>query len=169
MKIGMVYPEELKVCNTGTINQYIRVSIYKYWTDAEGNRLTYLSPDLIDLHLTNLDTDWILDEAASTPERTVLYYKHLLYASENEAQGASETSLFADTLTIDQSLLQKVTQEKTISGNVTNITTSYDYDGVQFWLEAQVDAVQEHNAEDAAWSAWGRRLYVRDGSLDIGK
>ena len=35
------------------------------------------------------------------------------------------------------------------------ITTVYDYDGYSFQIEAEVDAVQTHNAVDAIKSAWG--------------
>jgi len=36
LTLGKKYQEELKVRNTGTINQYVRVSIYKYWLDPSG-------------------------------------------------------------------------------------------------------------------------------------
>ena len=49
----------------------------------------------------------------------------------------------------------------------TTITTTFDYDGVKFCVEARVDAVQDHNAEDAIWSAWGRRVQVKDGILSL--
>lgn len=162
--LGKTYQENLKVRNTGTINQYVRVNIYKYWLDAEGKKLRDLSPDLIDLHLVNLDTDWIEDESARTKERTVLYYNKLLYA---EGQGTSETPLFADTLTIDDSIAKKVSQEIDTKGDYTTIITTYDYDGVSFRIEVEVDAVQEHNAEDAVWSAWGKRITVNDGILNL--
>lgn len=164
LKLGKRYPEELKVRNTGTVNQYVRVSIYKYWLDADGRKDRELSPDLIDLHFTNLGTDWMEDEHARTEERTVLYYNRLLYA---EGEGTSESSLFADTLTIDENIAKKVTQETKKEGNYTTITTTYDYNGVTFQIEVQVDAVQEHNAEDAAWSAWGKRVTVQDGTLSL--
>lgn len=164
LKLGKRYPEELKVRNTGTVNQYVRVSIYKYWLDADGRKDRELSPDLIDLHFTNLGTDWMEDEQARTEERTVLYYNKLLYA---EGEGTSESSLFADTLTIDENIAKKVTQETKKEGNYTTITTTYDYNGVTFQIEVQVDAVQEHNAEDAAWSAWGKRVTVQDGTLSL--
>lgn len=165
LTLGKKYQEELKVRNTGTINQYVRVSIYKYWLDPSGNKLRDLSPDLIDLNLVNTGTDWIEDEGARTKERTVLYYNKLLYA---EGQGASETPLFADALTIDGSIADKVSQETRKDGNYTTIITTYDYDGVSFRIEAQVDAVQEHNAQDAIWSAWGKRITVNeDGSLSL--
>ena len=165
LTLGKRYQEQLKVKNTGTINQYVRVSIYKYWLDANGNKLRDLSPDLIDLNLVNIGTDWTEDEGARTKERTVLYYNKLLYA---EGQGASETSLFADSLTIDDSIAKKVSQETKKEGNYTTIITTYDYDGVSFRIEAEVDAVQEHNAQDAIWSAWGKRVTVNeDGSLSL--
>lgn len=160
LQIGKQYREELCVKNSGTIHQYVRVMVYKYWTDAQGNKLQNLSPDLIDLHFVNLDRDWLLDETASTAERTVLYYNKLLHADET-------TPLFADTLTIDGTVATKVTQQVTTEGGYTTIRTSYDYNGIQFWIEATVDAVQEHNAEDAICSAWGRKVIVANQTLQL--
>lgn len=158
VKPGQKYEEVLTVENTGTINQYVRVSIYKYWQDAQGNKVTSVSPELIDLHLTG--DGWLLDESSSTPERTVLYYREVLPV------GAT-TAPFADSLTIDPAIATKVTQTTSTSGGYTTITTTYDYDGLQFCLEASVDAVQEHNAGDAILSAWGRSVNVQDGSLSL--
>lgn len=160
LKIGAKYTEELDVRNSGTINQYVRVNIYKYWVDADGNKLRNLSPDLIKLNLVNLKKDWILDEEASTPERTVLYYSKLL-------ESGAVTPLFADSLIIDEMVATKVTQTSTEENGYTTITTTYDYDGVSFCVEAKVDAVQEHNAEDAIWSAWGRRVVVKNNVLRL--
>lgn len=168
LKPGREYTEELCVQNTGSINQFVRVTIYKYWVDADGkkdsDRLRELSPELIDLHLVNLGTDWIEDTEASTEERTVLYYNKLLTAGEGEA---SKTSLFADKLTIDGKLATKVSQTEEKNGAYTTITTTYLYDGVQFRLKVDVDAVQEHNAQDAILSAWGRKVTVSDGVLSL--
>lgn len=160
LKIGAKYTEELDVRNSGTINQYVRVNIYKYWVDADGNKLRNLSPDLIKLNLVNLKKDWILDTEASTPERTVLYYSRLL-------ESGTVTPLFADSLIIDEMVATKVTQTRTEENGYTTITTTYDYDGVSFCVEAKVDAVQEHNAEDAIWSAWGRRVTVKNNVLKL--
>lgn len=162
--LGKTYQENLKVRNTGTINQYVRVSIYKYWLDPKGKKLQDLSPALIDLNLVNLGTDWIEDETARTQERRVLYYSKLLYA---QGEGSSETPLFADALTIDDSIAKKVSQETKKTGNYTTIVTTYDYDGISFRIEVEVDAVQEHNAEDAIWSAWGKRVAFHDGVLSL--
>ena len=168
LKPGREYREELRVENTGTINQYVRVRLYKYWVDKDGKKesdqLRELSPELIHLNLVNLGTDWIEDTKSSTKERTILYYNKMLPAGEGEN---SKTPLFADKLTIDGKLATKVSQTEEKNGNYTTIITTYLYDGVQFRLKAEVDAVQEHNAEDAILSAWGRKVSVSDGTLRL--
>ena len=97
---------------------------------------------------------------ASTRERTVLYYNKLL-ASQ------SETPLFADKLTIDGSIADRVGETRETSGGYTTITVTYEYDGARFCIEAKVDGVQEHNAQDAIWSAWGRRVTIDNGVLSL--
>lgn len=168
---GRKYDMELCVENSGNINEYIRVTIYKYWLkegslDADGNKtdssekLQELDPELIKLNFINTNF-WIEDTLAKTKERTVLYYNQVLEEEE-------WTRPFADSLMIDGSIAQKVTQKETTVNGRTEIVTTYDYDGVQFWIEVEVDAVQEHNAEDAIWSAWGRRVRVdSDGELRL--
>ena len=158
-KIGVWYPEELKVMNSGTINQYVRVSLYKYWRDENGEKVQTLTPDLIDLELQT-DNGWMIDEESSTDERTILYYNRVLETGET-------SPAFAGRLKIDQSVTAKVTQTTEKTANGSKIITTYDYDGVQFCIEATVDAVQEHNVEDAVWSAWGRKVTVNDGILSL--
>ena len=157
---GKAYEEVLAVDNSGTIDQYVRVSIYKYWLDQDGNKLRELSPELIRLNLINQDS-WILDPEASTPERTVLYYRNIL--------ASGTTSLpFCDTLTVDSSIADKVTKTTETENGSTVITTTYDYNGVQFRVKAKVDAVQDHNGEDAIWSAWGRKVSIdSNGALSL--
>ncbi len=158
LKLGYKYAEELKVRNSGTIPQYVRVSIYKYWVDQEGKKLQELSPDLIGLEL---DTrDWILDAGAATKERTVLYYS-------KELSPDSESTPFTDGLVIDAKVANSVTQKVEKEGAHQNITTVYDYDGVRFIVDVKVDAIQNHNIEDAAWSEWGRRVTVNNGTLSL--
>lgn len=177
IKLGQTYKEELKVQNTGTINQYVRVTIYKYWVDVkeetidgetvltDGGKRRDLDTDYIDLNVLT-DTGWIEDTASSTDERTVLYYSRLLEAGQ-------ESALFADTLTINDDIatIGSHTDEKTVTRadgrTYTTYTTTYDYNGVKFCIEARVDAVQEHNAQDAIWSAWGKRVTITDGVLSL--
>lgn len=172
---GKKYPEEILVKNTGTIDEYVRVTIYKYWLDKDGNvtegylgpeelegrkktqtSAPELTPDLIDLHLIN-ESDWIKDESASTAERTVLYYAHRLDAN-------AVTQPLSDTFSIDGSIATKVNQTTEADGT---IRTTYAYDGYSYVLEAKVDAVQDHNAEAAIQSAWGRAVEINGTELRL--
>ena len=160
LQLGRTYPEVIAVRNTGSIDQYVRVKLYCYWTNADGSKNTELSPDWIDLHLTN-GNGWVEDTAARTAERRVLYYTNIL------PTGAAAPAL-SDTLTINDKLAAKVTETRTTNAaGQTVLTTTYDYDGVQFNIEAEVDAVQTHNAEDAILSAWGVKVAIRDGHLSL--
>ena len=156
--VGKKYKEELSVKNSGTIDQYVRVSVFWYWLKDEKKDRT-LSPELNGLNLVNVGGDWLLDETSTTEERIVLYYSKLLKAGET-------SSLFADSIKIDNMIATKVTQVP-VEGKKNTIRTVYDYDGMQFCVEAKVDAVQNHNAEDAIWSAWGKRVTVDNDTLKL--
>lgn len=170
---GKEYVEEISAANTGTIDQYVRITIYKYWTDDKGNKVFTsgnekgmstpgLSPDLIKFTYPNEDS-WLLDEenSAKTEERMIFYYNKLLASGEDTA----DTPL-TGTLTVDPSVTLKATQKVSEDGKT--ITTSYDYDGWRFCVEATVDAVQDHNAADAIKSAWGRDVSIsEDGTLSF--
>ncbi|MEE1163913.1 MAG: hypothetical protein UHU21_09480 [Lachnospiraceae bacterium] len=169
---GKAYTEEISCANTGTIDEYVRITIYKYWTDSEGNKVLTkdkesglttqeLTPELIRFTFPNEDC-WILDSenSAETEERQIYYYNKLLKAGTD----TKDTPL-TGTLTIDESVTRSVS--KVISDGGKTITTSYDYDGWKFCVEATVDAVQDHNAEDAIRSAWGRDVTVSDGTLSL--
>jgi len=153
---GKAYPEALSVKNSGTIDQYVRVMVYRYWIDAEGHKTTKLSPDLIDLNLTLAGSGWVKDESASTPERTVLYYTGILTPGET-------APAFSDTLTIDSAVAKKFKETRETTAKGTVITTTYEYDGYRFVLEAETDAVQTHNAADAIKSAWGVDVAIGAG------
>ena len=145
MKPGKKYDETLSVTNSGGSDVYARVTLRKWWTGENGAETT-LDPSLIELTFAN-EGDWQVDGASTTDERTVLYYAHLLPAG-------GTTSDFLSAVRISDKLPVLVTQ--TQEGNV--ITTTYDYQGVTLNLEAEVDFVQTHNAEDAILSAWGRKV-----------
>lgn len=164
-RLGQSYPEALAVMNSGTIDQYVRVSIYRYWLDPAGKKTQKLSPEWIDLNLIN-DSNWLLDGGASTRERLVLYYKDIL--------GVGETTIpLSDFLTVNSAVAlqaeQSVTETVGEDGIVyRTITTTYPYNGYRFVLKAEVDAVQTHNAADAIWSAWGCEVNVDEaGSLSL--
>ena len=143
--------------NSGAHDSYVRVILYKNWTkDEEEAADTELSPDLIRLELTG--EDWIEDTNASTRERTVLYYTKVV-------PSGGRTPAFCSSLSLDPSIGRKVT----VSREGSTIRTAYAYDGYRFNLRAEVDAVQNHNAEEAIKSAWGVNVSVSaDGTLSLG-
>lgn len=150
--LGKKYEEKLSVTNSGTIDSYVRVILNKSWSKGEGAdavKDTKLSPELIDLNLIT-DNGWKVDPNASTKERTILYYTSILPVGET-------TPNFADSLRVDPALGKKVTQYVSVdeATGYKTITTVYDYDGYSFQVEAEVDAVQTHNAPEAIKSAWG--------------
>lgn len=167
-KPGAVYREQLAVHNpvsngadgASNITQYVRVTIRRYWVKPNGTggwtKEPGLDPDLIELELAE-QNGWVEDVSARTDERTVLYYTRPLAPDET-------TPVFAETLRIDPSV--NVTVRRTENGGVT--TDTYVYDGAAFQLEVRVDAVQDHNAADAALSAWGRSVAIgADGTLRL--
>lgn len=143
-KIGQTYDEVLAVRNTQHpsstnegkgIDEYVRVSVYRYWTDENGKAVD-LNPAYIKLNfLTN--NGWTIDKEASTPERTVLYYKDIVPVD-------GDTTPFVDKFAIDGAVATA------IEGG------EYDYDNVSFHIKVTADAVQTHNGKEAMTSAWGR-------------
>ncbi|MCF2553955.1 hypothetical protein [Faecalicatena contorta] len=139
---GKNYDEVLSVRNSGNIDTYVRVIVTTNWLDKEKKKVpvTTLDPGLIELHYLD---GWRVDDAASTSERTVLYYQDILSAGSEVA--------FADSLRINPDICNRLTQ--TVDDNV--YTYTYEYDGYSFQIAAEVDAVQTHNGKDAVKSAWG--------------
>lgn len=159
--IGKKYDEILTARNSGQIDEYVRVIVTKYWVDEDGNKDVTVSPNLIDLNITD-SNGWVVDTSAGSTERTVLYYTKILPVGET-------TPAFTDTLAISSSVTNKVTKESvTQEDGYIVTTTTYEYDGKQFVIEAEVDAVQTHNAADAIKSAWGVDVNVAaDGSFTL--
>lgn len=155
------YNEQLAVKNSGTIDEYVRVTVNHYWVDKEsGEKRTDLDPSKININFTN--NGWIEDTSAATTERNVFYYSSVL------AKGAASSD-FADKISISSDIAKIVSKTSSTDGNgLTTITTTYEYDGAQFVLEATVDAVQTHNAKAAIKSAWGVDVNISgDGALSL--
>ena len=164
--IGKDYDFEIKVRNTGSIDQYVRVTIYKSWVIPpsstgpkgwfHGENSTKIRDDQYDLDNIKLfyndikreynDTNWIkdTDDNSDTDERDIYYYKGTLAPNE-------ETEALLTTLRISPEVA--VTPVVTTVGNTTYYT--YAYDGLAFVVKAEVDAIQTHNYEKAIRSAWG--------------
>ena len=143
-QVGKTYDERLSVRNTrhpsstnegSGIDEYVRVNVYRYWTDGNGKAVN-LDPSLIKLHFLT-DNGWFIDEEASTPERTVLYYRNVLPVDD-------ETPPFADKIAIDGAIVTAISDG------------TYQYDDANFHIKVTADAVQTHNGTEAMTSAWGR-------------
>ena len=147
---GKRYNEAISVKNSGNIDTFVRVILTRSWQDAEGKKNTSLSPDLIVLNYLT-DKGWVIAEDQSTPERTVLYYTKALPVGET-------TPALSDTIRVNESIAQDVTKQ--VDGNTIRYT--YKYDGYSFHVDAEVDAVQTHNAQEAIKSAWGVDVSVND-------
>jgi hypothetical protein len=156
--IGKIYPEELKVRNIRHaesqnegegIPEFVRVSVYRYWTDENGKAVN-LNPALIKLHFVD-DNGWTIDKDASTPERTVLYYKHIVdpYIEGETSNQNNETPTWDTTPFVDSICIDSAVQTAISNGN-------FDYENVEFHLKVTTDAVQTHNGTEAMVSAWGR-------------
>ena len=147
---GKRYNEAISVKNSGNIDTFVLVILTRSWQDAEGKKNTSLSPDLIELNYLT-DNGWVIAEDQSTPERTVLYYTKALPVGET-------TPALSDTIRVNESIAQDVTKQ--VDGNTIRYT--YKYDGYSFHVDAEVDAVQTHNAQEAIKSAWGVDVSVND-------
>ncbi len=151
---GKKYKEELSVQNSGNIDTFVRVILTKSWQDKEGNKNTTLSPDLIELNFLTAN-GWVVADQQTTDERTVLYYTKAVKAGDT-------TPALSDTLRINPSIASDVTKHVTESEQGKIITYTYKYNGYTFHIDAEVDAVQTHNAKDAIKSAWGVDVNVSD-------
>ena len=151
LKIGKEYTENLAVQNTGKIDEYVRVTVYKYWMkkDPQDNnkykKVADMESSWIELGFVT-DGGWTVDEASSTEERTVLYY-----ADPLKSNGGTSTP-FLKSVTINEKAARTVTQPEDEDGY---IVTTYVYEGSEFCLEVHIDGVQTHNADKAKLSAWG--------------
>ena len=151
---GVNYALPLSVQNTGTIDEYVRVTVYRYWTNADGSKMTDTKwdPDMIYLNFTN-SSSWVEDPQnpkvpAAHGERTVLYYQGLLPVGET-------SDPFLESVQIKNDVVYRAEQKQSTSGGVTTITTTYLYNGACCHVKVVVDAVQGHNGPNAVKSAWG--------------
>lgn len=157
-KLGKRYSYEISVKNSGDIDTYVRMIIKKTIQDANGDKDTTISPELIELEFSN--EDWIIAEDQSTPERTVCYYKKIL-------EMGSTTPNLINSIKVDNSI-GKISTEKLVTDENGYETIEVGYAGAEksFKLDMEVDAVQTHNAADAIKSAWGVNVTV-DSNGDI--
>lgn len=161
LALGKKYDDSITIKNSGSIDTFVRAVVTKSWQDSEGNKDTSLDPDFIRLNFLT-ENGWQIDESASTPERTILYYTSLLAPGESTAELLGE-----DALSIDSAVGTKVNQTEAKTKEGTVITTEYAYDGYSFQVEVEADAVQTHSAAEAIKSAWGVDVAVSEDGNSI--
>lgn len=155
---GKAYKEEIAAQNGSDIDEFVRVTVRKYWMEpaADGSMVksSTLRPDRIQLMYggkPGYNTGaWAENASERTAESSTYYYRTDLSSGETSA-------LLFDQLKIDAALADlgqmKTTESK--EGNKTVYTYSYQYDGATFYIEADVQAIQTHNINDAIKSQWG--------------
>lgn len=156
LEVGKPYNEALTVKNTGSADAFVRITLYKYWTNDEGKRLD-LDPKYINL---TFGKGWVEDEAARTAERTVLYYTAALTSGDTTEAAITQIAASND-------LSKLVTRDVKETDGRTVITSTYKYDGLNLNLEASVDAIQTHNAQDAIKAAWGVNVTATETTLSL--
>ena len=144
IKIGKTYPFEITASNTGTIPHYLRMVVYRYWVDENGNKIidTRYDPQMIKTAFGSNDynSDAWYKDPFSTPERSIYYYRSILPV------GGMTAPLY-DKLNISTEIRNFV--------SIKDGQYEYFYNGRQFEVYIEVDAVQTHHAQDAWRSAWG--------------
>ena len=180
LKVGETIDASFTIANDGSederINVYTRVIIYKYWKDENGKDFQ-ADPSKIHIMLKNVsgninsDLGWYLTSESDEPqsgtwlldsqtnEKIILYYDSLLEPGDVSA-------VFMEGMQLDNSI-KKDYETVYVDEDHTIIAYDYAYNGKSFVVEVEVDAVQDHSAEEAIKAAWGRNVTVSDGKLAL--
>ena len=156
---GRTYKEELCARNGNNVEEYVRVIVRKYWVDSNDKKSTVMDPALIKLTYNGKAYNsgaWTVNSKEHTVESDTYYLKKKLGANKTSALLFNELTI--DGVVADLGNKTTTTTKETRGPDnheVTVITYSYDYDDFTFYIEADVQAIQTHNASDALKSLWG--------------
>lgn len=169
---GKKYREELQAQNSSDYDEYVRIIVHKYWVDNTGKKSPVMDPALINLTYNgNPDGNtsaWAVNRKERTAESDTYYLTSKLGPNEKSALLFNE--LMIDGTVANKAHMTTDTSTTTdVDGNtVTVITYSYDYDNFTFYIEADVQAIQTHNAPDALKSMWGvNNVSAGNGTLTV--
>ncbi len=158
---GRVYTEEIQAQNGSDIDIYLRMTVRKYWVNTKtGEKATDLLPSRIHLTYGTQEYNtgaWQKSEFETTTESATYYYTSVL-----GADGVTEP-LF-NRFSVDGALADAYTVTEVREGNKVIRTWEYLYDGYACFIEADVQAIQTHNAQDAIHSQWGVYNVVTEGN-----
>ena len=162
---GKTYKEEISAKNGQNINQYVRLTVRKYWV-KDGKKNTKLSPSMIKLTYNGSAYNkaaWQKNAKENTEESDTYYLSKMLPKKK-------ASDLLFNELTIDGSVADKahMTKHEKKEGNKTVITYTYDYNDYTFYIEANVQAIQTHNVNDAIGSLWGvTNVSAKNGKVTV--
>lgn len=140
-KIGQIYTQEIASKNTGTATQYVRVIIYRSWTNENGVKDTSLDPEMIELDKST--EEWLWDENSETPERMVAYYKYPVASEEQTTPCINSIRISSDV---------QYEYEKIIDGD--NLTLQNRYNNKLFEISVEFDAIQASSVVEAMKEEW---------------
>ena len=184
---GKVYREEIAAKNTSDIDEFVRLTIKKYWVKTEEGKVVMkngepekadqMDPNWIHLMYDGEETfnssAWMKNSAEETAESCTYYYK-------TDLNGGADTAPLFDQIKIDGKVAEigKTIPEETVAADGTKKTVytyEYKYDGCAFFIEADVQSIQTHNINDAIKSQWGVQNVTgnysdrtESGSLKVG-
>lgn len=155
LTIGKNYDDVIGVKNSGAADEYVRVIVRRYWTDADGKRLD-LSPDYIDLKATS---GWTKAKG-SNEEYSIYYLSSPLASGESKAlfKGfrISESVKTEGKKIVIGSKEYDSDEEAAAAATAGDVITyTYTYNGCKFNVEAEAQSVQTHNSAEAIRSLWG--------------
>lgn len=136
------------VSDQESIDSYVRIIITKYWTDSNNEEDDSLNPDFIEVNI-NEDSGWFIDENASTPTTLTVYYENILSTGE-------ETPSVIDSIKINSNLQN----EYEVSKNGNNVSIANKYDKHFFNIKVEAQAIQSHDAVNAAVQHWGVNISI---------
>ncbi len=185
LSAGDEYLDDFRVLNSGTIDEYVRVIVYKYWLaeDPQDEQMEKdLSLDARYIQVLYSDSgNWLKDTVYSTSEKEIWYYA-LPLAAAKEAQDdtpaveAEFSDVLIKGLMLDGEIKKAYTADEIVDvvededgvTTYTTITYDYAYNGRSFKIILEVDGVQARHGQDAITSAWGRKVEIADdGQLQL--
>ena len=135
---GKEYQEELRVKNTGSVDAYVRVILYRSFRDGLGEKAPGVDPGLMRIGFAG--NGWEADEETATRERMILYYREPLKPGETT---------------------EPLTKSISLNGDILRLGLGEE--SLEAELRAEADAVQARQGEKAVRSAWGVEVEISPG------
>ncbi|MEG0366043.1 MAG: hypothetical protein RR585_04355 [Coprobacillus sp.] len=127
---GSTMTRQVGIENVKDKELYARVTVTRYWTDGQNNKITDAEAAYINI-LTEQTGDWIvMNDSGSNQERIIFYYKQPINAGQ-------KTSPFMDAIQLDEGMSNQA------------------YSKYHANIKVEAEAIQKVGATDAMLSQWG--------------